>query len=175
MKFQINDTVSVLDDAIDGVIIAINGNEITIESDDGFPMKYASEKLVRKGELPNVLKGFEQAIKQKEAKRRPQQGVSHVDEYVKVLDLHIEKLVRKKGGMSNFQILNLQLDTAKYHLEQAIQKRLPKIVFIHGVGDGVLREDLHSMFRRYDNIRFEEASYRLYGQGATEVRILQRK
>jgi len=176
MKFQINDTVSVLDDAIDGVIIAINGDEITIESDDGFPMKYTEKQLVKIGGETFTFKGLEHAKAQKvEKKKTYTRGVPRVDEYVVTVDLHIEKLVRKKGGMSNYQILTLQLDTAKYRLDLAIKKRLPKIVFVHGVGDGVLKADLYSLFRRYDHIQFYEANYREYGQGATEIRILQKK
>ena len=176
MNFQINDTISVLDDAIDGVVIAVNGNEITIESDDGFPMKYPSEKLVKIGTETFTFHGIHQAKSQKAEKKKVHtKGTAQVDEYVVTVDLHIEKLVHKKGGMSNYQILTLQLDTAKYRLDLAIKKRLPKIVFVHGVGDGVLKADLYSLFRRYDHIQFYEANYREYGQGATEIRILQKK
>jgi hypothetical protein len=36
--------------------------------------------------------------------------------------------------MSNYDILTLQTETAKRHIEFAIRNRIPKIVFIHGVG-----------------------------------------
>jgi dsDNA-specific endonuclease/ATPase MutS2 len=41
--------------------------------------------------------------------------------------------------MSNFDILNLQMETAKRHIDFAIRNRIPKIVFIHGVGEGILK------------------------------------
>ncbi len=176
MSFQINDTVSVLDDAIDGVVIAVNGDEITIESEDGFPMQYTAKQLVKIGGETFTFHGIQHAKSQKvEKKKVHHKGIAHVDEYVVTVDLHIEKLVRKKGGMSNYQILSLQLDTAKYRLDLAIKQRLPKIVFVHGVGDGVLKADLYSLFRRYDRIQFYEANYREYGQGATEIKIFQQK
>jgi dsDNA-specific endonuclease/ATPase MutS2 len=50
---------------------------------------------------------------------------------------------------------------------------MPKIVFIHGVGEGVLREELYAVLRRYDNITFYDADYKLYGIGATEIKIFQ--
>ena len=176
MNFQINDSVSVLDDAIDGVIIAINGDSITIESEDGFPMEYTTKQLVKTGTETYTFKGINQAKSQKvEKKTVYQRGTPVTDEFTLVVDLHIEKLVRNKGGMSNYDILSLQLDTAKHRLELAINKRMPKVVLVHGVGDGVLKADLYSMLRRYDHIQFYEANYREYGQGATEIRILQKK
>ena len=54
-----------------------------------------------------------------------------------------------------------------------MQKRIQRIVFIHGVGEGVLKAELDFMFGRYDNIKFYDADYSKYGLGATEVYILQ--
>jgi dsDNA-specific endonuclease/ATPase MutS2 len=88
-------------------------------------------------------------------------------------DLHIEKLVLNKQGMSNYDILTLQSETAKRHIEFAIKNRIPKIVFIHGVGEGVLKAELDFLLGRYDNIDFREGNYQKYGQGATEVFIKQ--
>ena len=70
-------------------------------------------------------------------------------------------------------MLNLQIDTATQRLEHAITNRIPKLVFIHGVGEGVLRMELETLFRRYSEVTFSDASYRKYGAGATEVYIYQ--
>jgi dsDNA-specific endonuclease/ATPase MutS2 len=75
--------------------------------------------------------------------------------------------------MSNYDILTLQTETAKRHLEFAIRNRIPKIVFIHGVGEGILKAELDFLLGRYDQIFFQEANYQKYGQGATEVFIKQ--
>ena len=70
-------------------------------------------------------------------------------------------------------MLNLQLETAKRQLEFAMRKRIQKVVFIHGVGEGVLKEELKYLFNRYDNVSFYDAEYKKYGLGATEVYIYQ--
>ena len=75
--------------------------------------------------------------------------------------------------MSNFDKLNLQLDTARRQLEFAIKKRIQKVVFIHGIGEGVLKMELETLFSRYDNIKYYDADYKKYGLGATEVYIYQ--
>ena len=57
-------------------------------------------------------------------------------------------------------------------IEFAIKKRIPKIVFIHGVGEGVLKSELHFLFNNYP-VKYYDASYQKYGLGATEVYIYQ--
>jgi dsDNA-specific endonuclease/ATPase MutS2 len=58
-------------------------------------------------------------------------------------------------------------------LDFAIAKRISKIVFIHGVGEGVLKSELDFMFGRYENIDFRDGNYQKYGLGATEIFIRQ--
>lgn len=176
-SFNINDKVSVLDDAIDGIVTAINNNEITIETTDGFLMKFLKNELIKinnASDLINTIKS--QGIVKKNIDVNPPKKqatekikVSKQDFGVPEFDLHIEKLVKSKGGMTNYDILTLQSETAKRHVEFAIKNRIPKIVFIHGVGEGVLKSELDFMLGRYDNITFQDANYQKYGLGATEV------
>ena len=67
------------------------------------------------------------------------------------------------------------MDIAKKHMEFAIKNRIPKIVFIHGVGEGILKAELDFMLKRYDSISFQDANYQKYGSGATEVYFKQNK
>jgi dsDNA-specific endonuclease/ATPase MutS2 len=91
------------------------------------------------------------------------------------VDLHIHQLVKSTKGMQNHDILNLQLDTAKKRLEFALSKRIQRIVFIHGVGSGVLKLELEYLLKRYDQLKFYAADFQKYGHGATEVYIFQQK
>ena len=91
------------------------------------------------------------------------------------VDLHIHQLVNNHKRISNYDILTLQMDTAKRQLDFAISKRIQRIVFIHGMGEGVLRAELEFLFKRYDNIKFYDADFQKYGQGAVEVYIFQNK
>lgn len=52
------------------------------------------------------------------------------------------------------------------------QSKGQKIVFIHGKGEGVLRQAIEKELRiRYKQHRFQDASFREYGFGATMVII----
>lgn len=181
--FSKGDKVSVLDDAIDGVVVSVKDKEVVVETTDGFVMTYFVNELIKindSSSLDDSIKRFNVSeIKKEKAIPKPRSFVKERKNKnempVPEFDLHIEKLVRNKHGMSNYDILTLQSETAKRHVEFAIKNRIPKIVFIHGVGEGVLKSELDFLLGRYDNIDFQEANYQKYGQGATEVYIKQSK
>ncbi|WP_420319869.1 Smr/MutS family protein [Flagellimonas sp.] len=175
--FHIGDTVEVLDEAIKGKIEAIDGNQITILTEEGFLLQYGTSELVKVGEHIQVS-NFE-AAKVKMEKSQPKKRVVQIPKPKErntpkmEVDLHINQLVKSSKGLSNFDILNLQLETAKRQLNFAINKRIQKVVFIHGVGEGVLKEELMYLFKKYDNLKWYDADYQKYGLGATEVYIFQ--
>lgn len=177
--FQIGDKVETLDDVIGGIVKRISGDEITIETDDGFLLEFRGDELVKMSKT-DVIKVSNHEIAQvkaeKEApKKRKQQTVKPKERNASKMevDLHIQQLTNSTRGMSNFEMLNLQLETAKRQLEFAIKKRIQKVIFIHGVGEGVLKEELNYLFRRYENVKYYDAEYQKYGLGATEVYIFQ--
>jgi len=175
--FHKGDHVTVLDDAIDGVVVSVQSNEVLIETSDGFMMTFFVNELIKTNNS-NELKQFismNKSVLAFEGKEEPKkrsfvkEKKSRKDEFVLEVDLHIEKLVPNKKGLSNYDILNIQMETAKRQLNFAMQNRMPKIVFIHGVGEGVLKAELDFLLGRYDNITFQDANYQKYGLGATEV------
>ena len=180
-KFEIGDKVAVLDDDISGVVIKVQNNEISVETTDNFVMTFFVNELVKINNS-NELSGFfstqslGSVLKDKEEPKKRsfvKEKRSRKDEFVLEVDLHIEKLVPSKRGMSNYDILTFQMEHAKHKLDFAIKNRMPKVVFIHGVGEGVLKAELDFMLGRYDTISFQDANYQKYGLGATEVYIKQ--
>ena len=180
-KFEIGDKVAVLDDDISGVVIKVNNDQISVETTDNFVMTFFVNELVKTNNS-NELSGFFSTqslglvLKDKEEPKKRsfvKEKRSRKDEFVLEVDLHIEKLVPSKRGMNNYDILTLQMETAKRQLDFAIKNRMPKVVFIHGVGEGVLKAELDFMLGRYEGISFQDANYQKYGLGATEVYIKQ--
>ncbi len=177
ISFSINDKVSVLDDAIDGVVTSIRNGDIVIETTDGFMLTFKANELIKRhntNEFTNLIKS--ESLLKKSVDLAPKKNKNtlsfksdSIEKGIPEFDLHIEKLVKSKGGMSNYDILTLQSETAKRHIEFAIRNRIPKIVFIHGVGEGILKAELDFMLGRYENITFQDANYQKYGLGATEV------
>lgn len=179
--FYKGDKVTVLDDAIDGVVLSVKGNNVTIETTDGFELTFDGTELIKIGTSDlnfNIGPNLNQIIKEKEipkprsfVKEKKPKHEAGVPEF----DLHIEKLVKNFRGMSNYDILTLQTETAQRHIEFAIKNRIPKIVFIHGVGEGILKAELDFLLGRYEGLSFQDANYQKYGLGATEIYFKQNK
>ena len=181
MKFNAGDKVTVLDDSFNGTVKGYKGSRVIIETQEGFELDFEEQELVKINDTGDLKAFFasqslSSVLKEKaEPKKRSftKEKRSKKDEFVLEVDLHIEKLVPNKRGMSNYDILTMQMDTAKRQLDFAIRNRMPKVVFIHGVGEGVLKAELDFLLDRYDNISFQDANYQKYGLGATEVYIKQ--
>lgn len=176
---KVGDNVQAIDDDFEGVITVINGSDVGVADTDGFVITYHLKELIKKVDKHthrSFLNVPDSVILEKEnSPKKPLTKISSKERNAPTMevDLHIHKLVERGGRFSNYEILNLQLDHAKRQLDFAIKKRLPKMVFIHGVGEGVLREELYTLFRRYNNIKFYDANFQKYGVGATEVYIYQ--
>ena len=179
--FQKGDKVAVLDEDLEGKVLAVDGSSVEIETTEGFVLSFDQKDLVKmESTLPTILPddvdSFSEVIKEKESFKK--RNVVRPRSREKVappmeVDLHIHKLVPRSGGMSNYEILTIQTDTARGQLEFAIRKRIQRVVFIHGVGEGVLKAELETLFNRYENLKFYDADYQKYGLGATEVYIFQ--
>lgn len=69
-------------------------------------------------------------------------------------------------------MLNLQIDEFSRIMDENLKHKGQKIVFIHGKGEGVLRNAiLKELNHRYKGHDVQDASFREYGFGATQVTI----
>jgi hypothetical protein len=122
----------------------------------------AIEQL-KESDLNAVVKIKEQVESEKISK-------SSKNETVEEVDLHIEEIVENPAGMSNGEIITTQLSRFETALETAIRAKTKKIVFIHGVGNGKLKYELRKKLdRKYPDLKYQDASFREYGYGATMV------
>lgn len=179
MNFCVGDMASVLDDVVKGQVTNIEGTTIYIKDASGMEFSYKASELVKIDSDQQQLLRYNEAsnhlLESKLAelpKKRTSIFKKTKKEVVFEVDLHIHKLVKSSKGLDNFDMLNLQIDTAKRKLEYAIQKRISKVVFIHGVGEGVLKSELKFLLQKYP-VKVYDASYQKYGLGATEVYIFQ--
>ncbi|MDE6860184.1 MAG: DUF2027 domain-containing protein [Duncaniella sp.] len=119
---------------------------------------------------------LEEGIRAKKAADRPvkkpvQKKISKRPDIIEV-DLHINELVDSTAGLSNADMLNLQVDEFRKVMDANLKNKGQKIVFIHGKGEGVLRQALmKELNHRYKGHQVQDASFREYGFGATQVTI----
>ena len=177
MSFKVGDKVCVLDQDLEGLVTAVSDSVIEIETTLGFLMKFSERELLVLPEEGLQVSNYEVAkIKHLKEDKKPtyKTTTSRKERDVPKMevDLHIAQLTQATN-LSNYEMLTLQLDTAQRQLDFAIAKKIQKVVFIHGVGAGVLKEELKYLFKRYTGIRVYEGDYKKYGLGATEVYLTQ--
>jgi Smr domain len=176
------DKVSAIDDTVSGVITRVEGSVVTILTDDDFELQYFEKELIIEDNLISEdqlnfarISGIIAEKEEKKPKKAKKVRSKERNLPPMEVDLHIHQLVNNNKRMSNYDMLTLQLDTAKRQLDFAISKRIQRIVFIHGLGEGVLRAELEFLLNRYENLKFYDADFQKYGQGAMEVYIFQNK
>lgn len=153
-----------IDEPTNGKVREVKGSEVLVEREDGFEEWADSSQLIKRGKLEvKEVVQKDQSIPRKATPLR-RDKVNYLE-----VDLHIHELVETKGGMSNFQILRLQMDEAQKTIEKARRGFIKKVILIHGVGEGRLRSELHEMLRGMEKINFYDADFTKYGAGATEV------
>ena len=180
MKIKIGDRVAVIDDTVSGVVTAIDLQQITLRTEDDFLLTFDSADLVVIKDEQQEYSKFIDIQNEALIEKEPQVSSKVVGSTRKrkqpplEVDLHIHQLAASTRGMTNHEMLTLQIETAKKRLEFAIRKKIHRVVFIHGVGEGVLKKELEFLLARY-NVDVYPASFQKYGFGATEVYIYQNK
>lgn len=165
MKYSVGDTIAYLNTTGTGTVKEIKGEEVLVEDENGFDNWYHQRDLViRKrievGEVP-----------QKDAPVRKSAEPRALRPGTYEKDLHFPSLVDFPKNYTNRQMLDIQINAARNAIEHARRSGIKKVILIHGVGEGVLREEIHSMLERMDKLQFYDASYDKYGSGATEVEL----
>jgi hypothetical protein len=110
----------------------------------------------------------------KEFKSSARRSKSHKEQQKKLekeVDLHIEELVDKVVGMSSHEMLSIQLERFEKELDAGMANGLKKIIFIHGVGNGRLKHEIQRILKGIKGVSYQDAPYKLYGFGATQVNI----
>lgn len=88
------------------------------------------------------------------------------------VDLHAHELLDTMVGLEPRDILEYQIKVFRDTMNAHLKNHGCRIVFIHGKGEGVLRNALLKELRtHYKQCRVQDASFREYGYGATMVTI----
>ncbi|RMG65923.1 MAG: hypothetical protein D6722_15565 [Bacteroidetes bacterium] len=101
-----------------------------------------------------------QVRQQDEARPRPEGEV----------DLHIEELVARPYELAPSEMLRIQTETLEQALSKALAEHYERLIVIHGVGMGVLKNAVREVLKKTPHIKsFRPADPARYGNGATEV------
>lgn len=177
MKFKKGERVAFLYEKGGGVIHEIiNEHQVKIVDEDGFEHLYFTKDLAKihgtldEEELnPPMKDEGDSERKSNYSVIKGKSGENQRDFWE--LDLHIESLTDQYRGLSNFEIMKIQLAEFKRFFNKAKAHQIQKIIVIHGVGEGVLKNEIRTYLSNQEFLEFYDASYLEYGKGATEIRF----
>lgn len=136
---------------------------------------YLVQEDMAEKELLVSADDLERAMKEKrraDAPARRRVGGKSEKAPVVEVDLHIHQLLDTTVGMDNTAILEYQLKKFNEVMKEHLTRKNQKLVFIHGKGDGVLRNAiLKELKKNYPSCYYQDASFQEYGHGATMVTI----
>lgn len=86
------------------------------------------------------------------------------------IDLHLDEIAPGANQFTQQSFLALQMTRFRAALEEALEKKMRKLVVIHGVGQGTLKMEIRKELQeKHPGFPFQDASFREYGFGATMV------
>ena len=179
MEFRVGDKVSLMDEESRGYILEIlpKGN-YRVELDDDFStqMVVSASKLAPYTDIstykPNKIKKKDTLLHKDNASNAPKLSQQSLSKHVLEVDLHIEKLVGNKNSLINGEMIEIQLRKVNQVLSENRNKRGLKIVFIHGNGKGVLKNEILKLLKKnFSTYKISDASMQKYGTGALEVQV----
>jgi hypothetical protein len=192
-EITIGSQVKFLNDVGGGIVLEIfSDGTANVEGEDGFDMKYNLQELMlvsdsiteQEEEYNNKLPDLAKIIAQDVNEER--QKLIQKDFEVKyanvratnqerrgehmVIDLHIHELIEDQSGLKDRTKLDVQLNHFERMMRIAGEQRVRRVIFIHGVGQGVLRNQIRTRLDSYyPDCTVRDANPREYGAGATEV------
>ena len=192
---KVGTKVRFLDEVGNGIVTKILSEaKVMVEDDSGFEYPYDAsrllviedakeEKMAYERVIPSVLEIVQQDLSaerktriEKDFKTKYKEANARSNERSDMeVDLHMHAIVDSQSGLEPSTMLELQLAHFERMLQIGIRQRMKKLVFIHGIGQGVLRHQIWSRVDQYyPDCSCRSADPREYGSGATEVWIGER-
>ncbi len=190
-EIKVGDRVKFLNDVGEGVVLELSIGKAVVEDTNGFDREYDVSELIAVGGAEeeaemygNKLPDLDQILKrdiseEKKKKIQEQFEIKYANaratnqkrrgEHMEV-DLHLHELVDEMSGLKDRTKLDIQLNHFERMMKIALEQKIRRVIFIHGVGQGVLRHQIRSRLEMfYPNCSVRDANPREYGSGASEV------
>ena len=122
----------------------------------------------------NSVYGKDDEVEEQKAVERKEEAL--IDRHqtlprIAEVDLHIGELMDNISGMESRDMFAFQKKYFKDCLDSAIVNNYKKVTFIHGVGNGRLKNAIVEILKQYEDIENQSASIAKYGVGAIDVLI----
>ena len=190
-SFQTGQRVKFLNDVGSATVVRVEGSTVVVEDEDGFERSVSAAELMAAPDpevearqygdtIPDVAQLLAQEVGEKRMRELQKDfevryqhaqatNMARRDAHMEG-DLHIHELVDDQRGLPDRAKLAIQMDHFDRMMDIAKREKLRRIVFIHGVGQGVLRHQIRTTLEQHHpDCSYREGDPRKYGSGATEV------
>lgn len=161
MIFTTGELVSLLQETGAFKIIRLENQKVILEDEHGFERSVDRKHLIKRTPFGGEVKIKDFAGVKKEVKNKSTPMPS--------IDLHAEAL-----GIAHREphdLLEAQILHCKAFLNRSIESRETKVLIIHGVGEGKLREAIRLLLHSKKGIQAHDGHYSARGIGSTLVEI----
>ncbi|KAB2805443.1 Smr/MutS family protein [Phaeocystidibacter luteus] len=166
--WEIGAKVGYLNEPGGGIIVGEGDKGYLVEDEDGFERWFPKQLLVLMDS--DVMKQLEESeAENKDRRVRTHNVKPKKQSAILEVDLHIHELLEFDSHLSDHEKLMHQLTVARHQVDKARSGHYKKVILIHGVGKGVLKEKLLEMLEGIEKVEYYDASLQKYGKGATEV------
>lgn len=177
--FQKGEKVAFLFEKGGGIVKSFTDGRIVVEDEDGFDRLFFPNELAKihgtEYNLPddNVaqINEDDSISKSRHTVRKDFKTGIHKPIDIWEIDLHVESILNSHAGMSHADILSFQIRELHNFFKKAKENHIRKLIIIHGVGAGVLKDEVRIFLSKKEGIEFFDADFREYGKGATAVEI----
>ena len=142
----------------------VNFKDIQTLKASDYEESFNIKQLEEKYKIDNPKKPVGKAIEKSNIRMDPKNG--HVE-----VDLHIEEIIDNVGGLTNGEIVQIQLKHCRKAIDIALQRNSAKMTIIHGVGNGTLKREVRDLLTTYEHFKYYDAPMEKFGYGATEVML----
>lgn len=180
MHFNKGEKVLFLSELGSGTVLGTSTIGYLVEDENGFTRDYPANELVRihgsnygikEEEIVSISEEDETFTYARHHVRKGQLTGRRKEVEMWEIDLHIEEITESHKGLSNQDILDKQMRELRSFYQKARSKFVRKLVIIHGVGEGVLKDEVRYFLDGKEGVEFYDADFREYGKGATAVEI----
>ncbi len=174
MHFKVGETVAFMHEQGSGEIVRFAEKETVIVLDEtGFERPFPINQLVKiQGEMDYVVKEkvlFQNDVNSKKERNDKLMDLIQVNGNAWEVDLHAHNLLESERGFTPTELLLYQMQKFKSVYRLAVDKKIKRLIVIHGIGKGVLKSEIRDFLTGKEGISFFDADFRHYGKGATEI------
>ena len=167
-EFKIGDKIKFVRSNDFGVIKEIiSERKVKVKDSSNFIIQINKDEIILQDDSTNSVSSYGDLSKIKDdsyVKRRKDKKVSNLN--VMKVDLHIENLITDYHLMTNQEIIHVQIKKCEDFLMKSLNSNVQKLVIVHGIGEGVLKKEVHNLLNKYEMRYFESLN-----GGSTEVMI----